>query len=230
MSARSAVGRGSFYPRPHAEGDQMLLAADIAMIVSTHAPTRRATALPHFSGCTGEVSTHAPTRRATCRGSPGRGEQPVSTHAPTRRATLPSDWIRAATCGFYPRPHAEGDCLPASTSAATPGFYPRPHAEGDVQGVEGGITSVSVSTHAPTRRATGGMAMIPPAIRSFYPRPHAEGDTWSVSAQAGGQMFLPTPPRGGRRSGCCCCRWARIRFYPRPHAEGDALPALLTAC
>ena len=147
--------------------------------VSTHAPTRSATTEGYGVPFGWAVSTHAPTRSATSRRrawppmlsmfqpTRPRGARPlrllelllearVSTHAPTRSATRrPAPAEPACRC-FNPRAHAERDWPAGPKTPRRPSsFNPRAHAERDVQACFSAERAHHVSTHAPTRSATG---------------------------------------------------------------------------
>ena len=77
-----------FDPRPRTEGDLNVLLDVAALLVSIHAPARRATLRRVHGADYGGVSIHAPARRATCFRFAGRSAAQVSIYAPARRATV----------------------------------------------------------------------------------------------------------------------------------------------
>ncbi len=80
------------------------------MIVSIHAPARRATSGRVLLPCSGCVSIHAPARRATALLALFHLLNYVSIHAPARRATWRPLLSRSYRPRFNPRPRKEGDC------------------------------------------------------------------------------------------------------------------------
>ena len=121
-----------FNPRPHAEGDWIIVSILLQLLVSIHALTRRATRYrfgwsarivrfnprPHAEGDVDGFSfSHWELRFQSTPSRGGRLVQfdyggvsmIVSIHALTRRATAHRDFKIMAAGSFNPRPHAEGD-------------------------------------------------------------------------------------------------------------------------
>ena len=186
----------SFNPRVHAGCDAYTLLSVVALIVSTHAPTkgatlgnyyrlksvefqptrpRRARPRPVLLSAMDGVSTHTPTKGATSAKDIDNSLHRVSTHAPTKGAT----WH---------------DCL--------------------------GLSKDRVSTHAPTkgathrqkindmthlfqptrpRRARPRFTKIQRKVTSFNPRAHEGRDTAGFSVLVVILRFQPTRPRRARQ-------------------------------
>ena len=105
---RRPQGWRRFNPRPRTEGDQQFGHDGEAVMVSIHAPARRATKSGRSHGPYGPVSIHAPARRATRRPlrPGGFGEFQSTPPHGGRRWSLATP---AALCCFNPRPRTEGD-------------------------------------------------------------------------------------------------------------------------
>ncbi len=206
----------------------------ISAPVSTHAPTRGATAHGEAGDVpVTEVSTHAPTRGATARlrSWSGRlsGFQPtrprgarlssirqgalderVSTHAPTRGATW-QGWLREDLPGVSTHAPTRGATARVAFCDHEHGsFNPRAHAGRDQHRPEAPVAGDVVSTHAPTRGATWAAPLRDCGPRCFNPRAHAGRDPLGMVGIPASGRFQPTRPRGARRQcgrccpGCCC--------------------------
>ena len=121
--------------------------------------------------------------------------------------------------GFYPRPRAGGDAIPASVA-----FAVRVSIHAPVQGA----TSVwrlpdplpVVSIHAPVQGATGTCRRDPRCSAVSIHAP-VQGATHSLPRSRSRDMFLSTPPCRGRP--VALRRPHRgASFYPRPRAGGDS--------
>ncbi len=191
------------------------------------------------------VSIHAPARRAT-RVDPGRpGDQLVSIHAPARRATSAYPCSRRRPRGFNPRPRTEGDAVCRDLGLGLRQFQSTPPHGGRLPGPQVPQHRNGVSIHAPARRATSPDPNPRRRPRSFNPRPRTEGDEGFLRVGEDGKVFQSTPPHGGRPSqparpapiiSVSIHAPARratlpagpagadhLGFNPRPRTEGDSL-------
>ena len=144
-----------FNPRAHTRRDSAAADTPAAYgIVSTHAPTRGATAHAHQPRL--DDAPFQPTRPHEARPAATAGHRvvlEVSTHAPTRGAT---GLVRVVGPGEAVSTHAP---TRGATSAVRRGvqavgsFNPRAHTRRDMRSSRS-HTARAVSTHAPTRGAT----------------------------------------------------------------------------
>ncbi len=240
----SMAGCCCFNPRAHAGRDSPTRSQrshDWKFQPTRPRGARRAAADPHRQPA--EVSTHAPTRGATTRcrqvdqqpmafqPTRPRGARPVAIVARIARMqfqpTRPRGARRQAhqhggrdAGSFNPRAHAGRDPIlagerristfqPTRPRGARPCarlVQPPPHAvstHAPTRGATGQCCHrgghLQVSTHAPTRGATARARRRRAASRSFNPRAHAGRDSTSKHARKRRRRFQPTRPRGARR-------------------------------
>ena len=118
-----------------------------------------------------------------------RGERPACSWRSSRELSR-----------FNPRTHAGRDSTSLASMNSRASFNPRAHAGRDLRLVHAHAEQVGVSTHAPTRGATGAAIEI-----------------------AGIKLtFQPTRPRGARRARPSRLPASSSRFNPRAHAGRDA--------
>ena len=159
--AKTRVGNRYFYSRPYARGDKRAVhQRDLGRPISTHAPTRGATA-SHALNCGMELFLLTPLREG----------QP-------RRTRLTAAWSY-----FYSRPYARGNRPPQLGELGVHNFYSRPYARGDVQ-TGRMYSSRSIFLLAPLREGRlGSSRPCCSDCTDFYSRPYARGDARG-SAQA----------------------------------------------
>ncbi len=125
----------------------------------------------------------------------------------------------AGLWGFNPRAHAGRDRRPRSRGSRTSrGFNPRAHAGRDTP-LPFDAEVGDVSTHAPTRGATGAQHLLWP-YRVFQPTRPRGARPGPVPPPSASPEFQPTRPRGARRSRKRrpTAIWS---FNPRAHAGRD---------
>ncbi len=168
----------------------------------------------------GDVSTHAPTRRATASSEISAVLKSVSTHAPTRRATIRA--LREEVAGlFLPTPPRGGRRSAGSALKSWKKFLPTPPRGGRLPIGKPHDRWLKFLPTPPRGGRPDKLALQCPALE-FLPTPPRGGRQPSMAATLVARAFLPTPPRGGRHRGRTLLP-SPICFYPRPHAEGDCL-------
>ncbi len=191
-----------FNPRAHEGRDGSHDAGREASEVSTHAPTRGATRKRKTLVLSATVSTHAPTRGATwvgCTEAGGEGVFQPTRPRGARRGTV--QYIARCVRWFQPtRPRGARRSRTGPRARRARSFNPRAHEGRDRPPCWTAGQRGPVSTHAPTRGATGTPWRSCPTARLFQPtRPrgarHEDGRLQRVEQR----QFQPTRPRGARR-------------------------------
>ena len=207
-----------FNPRAHAGRDTLTPLDPAPAVVSTHAPTRGATLAASQYAL---KQAFQPTRPRGARHHPRRRHRACQSRFNPRAhaGRDPQPWQAVPLRDrFNPRAHAGRDRRAPTLSHEPSGFNPRAHAGRDLSDAQKVRWSDNVSTHAPTRGATG-KTQADAAARPFQPtrprgarpwqRPgqagrlvstHAptRGATSSTSRRATARLFQPTRPRGAR--------------------------------
>ena len=144
----------------------------------------------------------------------------VSTHTPTRGATLHSIQFFLLLKCFYSHPYTRGDHIDYVEKYALTGFYSHPYTRGDVIGSKV-LTTLTVSTHTPTRGATISFYIHCPCFM-FLLTPLHEGRRNPLEPFSHFKSFLLTPLHEGRRDGVFINPADQLRFYSHPYTRGDA--------
>ena len=162
-----------FYSRPYARGNRSrALRKESVLLISTHAPTRGATALRSL------VSL----------------EFTISTRAPTRGATLSRLARTAAAANFYSHPYARGDIFRDRNGASALLFLLTPLREGRPATEPTIVTMPSYFYSRPYARGDFSAAPQNPGFRSdFYSRPYARGDTFAKTYERVEEYFYSRP-------------------------------------
>ena len=120
----------------------------------------------------------------------------VSIHAPTRGATGISSGTGWFWESFNPRSHEGSDALFAASTSGCGMFQSTlPRGERQQRPARGYVVG-KVSIHAPTRGATGSMAMMLSCFISFNPRSHEGSDGRKASGWRRHTSFNPRSHEG----------------------------------
>ena len=168
--------------------------------ISSHAPTRGATASRERYNITFFISSHAPTRGATHQRGGWHSRVCISSHAPARGATRRTD--------FAAGQHSISSHAPA---------------RGATEEIDLEKGYLAISSHAPARGATG-KSRRKPRTAYFKSRPCTRGDVLTAAHGAIPKLFQVTPLHEGRLCILALSFFVGVHFKSRPCTRGDWKP------